>query len=258
MAGRRKESWTTKPTRIHSGLMNLKNARVLIIGGTSGIGLGVAQAVADRGGVPIVVSRNQANVDRALTGLGEHARGLTVDLGDPASLARLVDEVGEIEHLVFSAGESLTMLGLADLTAEAITEFLGTRFIGQLQAVREFAPRITPGGSITLTSGTAAEKPGLGVLPTAVSGAINAMTRALAIELAPLRVNTVSPGPIETPLWSALGAADRDAVYEQFASNLPAGRIGVPADTALAYAYLMEQEFGTGVVLTVDGGTTLV
>ncbi|OFB38420.1 short-chain dehydrogenase [Mycolicibacterium sp. (ex Dasyatis americana)] len=238
--------------------MNLKNARVLIIGGTSGIGLGVAAAVADRGGIPIVVSRNQSNVDLAIAGLGENARGMTVDLTDPASLGHLVDEVGPIEHLVFSAGEPLTMVGLADLTPATITEFLGTRFIGQLQAVRVFAPTITPGGSITLTSGTAADKPGLGVLPTAVCGAINAMTKALAVELAPLRVNTVAPGPIRTPLWSALGEADREAVYEQFASNLPVGRIGEPSDTALAYAYLMEQGFGTGVVLTVDGGATLV
>lgn len=238
--------------------MNLKNARVLIIGGTSGIGLGVAEVVADRGGIPIVVSRSQSNVDRAVAELGENARGMTVDLGDPASLGHLVDEVGQIEHLVFSAGEPLTMVGLTELTTAAITDFLGTRFVGQLQAVRVFAPRITPGGSITLTSGTAADKPGLGVLPTAICGAINAMTRALAVELAPLRVNAVAPGPIETPLWSAFGEADREAVYEQFASNLPAGRIGQPTDTALAYAYLMEQEFGTGVVLTVDGGTTLV
>ncbi|MEW2481461.1 SDR family oxidoreductase [Mycobacterium sp. NPDC049093] len=238
--------------------MNLKNARVLIIGGTSGIGLGVAEVVADRGGVPIVVSRSQSNVDRAVAELGENARGMTVDLGDPASLGHLVDEVGQIEHLVFTAGESLTHVRLADLTAEVINDFLGTRFTGQLQIIRAFTPQIAPGGSITLTSGTAAEKPGLGVLPTAICGAINAMTRALAVELAPIRVNGVAPGPIRTPLWSALGEADREAVYEQFASNLPVGRIGEPADTALAYTYLMEQEFGTGVVLTVDGGTTLV
>lgn len=238
--------------------MNLKNARVLIIGGTSGIGLGVAEVVADRGGSPIVVSRSQSNVDRAVAELGENARGMTVDLGDPASLGHLVDEVGQIEHLVFTAGESLTHVRLADLTAEVINDFLGTRFTGQLQIIRAFTPQIAPGGSITLTSGTAAEKPGLGVLPTAICGAINAMARALAVELAPLRINAVAPGPIRTPLWSALGEADREAVYEQFASNLPVGRIGEPADTALAYAYLMEQEFGTGVVLTVDGGTTLV
>ncbi|UHJ56574.1 SDR family NAD(P)-dependent oxidoreductase [Mycolicibacterium fortuitum] len=121
--------------------MNLKNARVLVIGGTSGIGLGVAEAVADRGGVPIVVSRNQSNVDRALAGLGETARGMTVDLRDPASLSHLADEVGQIEHLVFTAGESLTMVGLADLTAEAITDFTGTRFVGQLQACGSSPPR---------------------------------------------------------------------------------------------------------------------
>ena len=238
--------------------MNLKNARVLIIGGTSGIGLGVASAVADRGGVPIVVSRKQSSVDNALATLPDYARGSTVDLTDPESLDRLADEVGTIDHLVFSAGEALEMIGFNDLTAEAITGFFGTRFIGQLQAIRVFAPRINAGGSITLTSGTAAEKPGLGILPTAVCGAINAMTRALAIELAPLRVNAVAPGPIVTPLWSALSDADRQAVVERYAQQLPVGRIGEPTDTALAYVYFMEQEFGTGVVLTVDGGTVLV
>lgn len=73
-----------------------------------------------------------------------------------------------------------------------------------------------------------------------------------------MRINAVAPGPIETPLWSAFGEAGRDAVYEQFARNLPVGRIGEVTDTALAYVYCMEQEFGTGIVLTVDGGTTLV
>lgn len=184
--------------------MNLKNARVLLVGGTSGIGLGVATAVAERGGVPIVASRNQASVDRALGTLPDGARGLTVDLTDPAALAGFAAQVGPIEHLVFTAGEELQMYPLADITAEAIGDLFGTRFAGQLLSVRAFAPRITAGGSITLTSGTAADKPDLGVLPAAVCGAVSAMTRALAVELAPLRVNAVAPGPIDTPLWSAL------------------------------------------------------
>ncbi|MEX3647839.1 SDR family NAD(P)-dependent oxidoreductase, partial [Mycolicibacterium porcinum] len=161
--------------------MNLKNARVLVIGGTSGIGLGVAEAVADRGGIPIVVSRSQSNVDRALAGLGENGRGTTVDLRDPTSISHLAEEVGQIEHLVFTAGESLTMVGLADLTAAAITDFTGTRFVGQLQAVREFAPKITPGGSITLTSATPADTPGLGILTTANGGPILARPPTLAL-----------------------------------------------------------------------------
>ncbi|AKS35621.1 SDR family oxidoreductase [Mycolicibacterium goodii] len=237
--------------------MNLKNARVLVIGGTSGIGLGVATAVAERGGVPIVASRSQVSVDRALAALPDHARGLTVDLADPAALTGFADAVGPIEHLVFTAGEPLRMYPLADVTAEAIGDLFGTRFAGQLQAVRAFAPRITAGGSITLTEGTAADKPNLGVLPAAVCGAVAAMTRALAVELAPLRVNAVAPGPIDTPLWSAIAPEGREALYEQFAQQLPAGRMGTVTDTALAYAYLMEQEFGTGQVLTVDGGGAL-
>ncbi|MGV0741313.1 SDR family oxidoreductase [Mycolicibacterium sp. XJ870] len=237
--------------------MNLKNAQVLVIGGTSGIGLGVASAVAERGGIPIVMSRKQSSVDSALAELPDTARGATIDLTDEAGLANLADETGPIEHLVFSAGEALEMVGFADLTAASISGFLGTRLAGQLQAIRVFAPHISPGGSVTLTSGTAAEKPGLGVLPTAVCGAVNAMTRALAIELAPLRVNAVAPGPIVTPLWSTLSDAEHQAIIERYVQHLPVGRIGETADTALAYVYLMEQEFGTGVVLTVDGGTTL-
>lgn len=236
----------------------MKNARVLVIGGTSGIGLGVAAAVAERGGTPIVASRRQSSVDRALAELPEDARGATVDLSDPASLTRLADDTGRIDHLVFTAGEPLELVGLADLTPEVIVEFFRTRFTGQLNAVRVFAPRLSKGGSITLTSGVAAERPGLGVLPASVCGAVNAMTAALAVELAPLRINAIAPGPIQTPLWSSLSGPDRQAIHERFAQSLPAGRIGEVTDTALAYLYCMEQEFGTGTVLTVDGGSTLV
>ena len=86
---------------------------------------------------------------------------------------------------------------------------------------------------------------------------MNALTKALAFELAPIRVNAVAPGVVRTPLWDAMGEADRQSMYEQAAQQLPLGRIGDVADTARAYLYCMEQEFGTGVVLTVDGGTVL-
>ena len=238
--------------------MNLENARVLIIGGTSGIGLGVAQAVAERGAVPIVASRRQSSVDRALAQLPDGARGGAIDLADAAALARFADTTGGIDHLVFTAGESLEMAKLADLTPEAMTGFFATRFIGALSAVRLFAPRITHGGSITLTSGTAAHQPGFGVLPVSICGAMNAATTALAVELAPIRVNAVAPGVVRTPLWDAMGDNHRQAMFDQAAQDLPLGRIGEVADAARAYVYCMEQDFGTGVVLTVDGGTLLV
>jgi NAD(P)-dependent dehydrogenase (short-subunit alcohol dehydrogenase family) len=159
---------------------------------------------------------------------------------------------------VFTAGEPLELAPLADLTPDVITGFFQTRFVGALTSVRVFAPRITAGGSITLTSGTAAEQPGFGALPVSICGAMNALTKALAVELAPIRVNAVAPGIVRTPLWDAMSEADRQTFYEQAAQQVPLGRVGHVADTARAYLYCMEQEFGTGVVLTVDGGTVLV
>jgi NAD(P)-dependent dehydrogenase (short-subunit alcohol dehydrogenase family) len=237
--------------------MSLKNARVLVIGGTSGIGLGVASAAVERGAIPIVVSRQQSSVDRALAQLPEDARGGTVDLTDPDSLDRLASDIGEIEHLVFTAGESLELAPLSGLTPDVINGFFRTRFVGALSAVRVFAPRITSGGSITLTSGTAAQQPGFGALPVSICGAMNALTTALAVELAPIRVNAVAPGVVRTPLWDAMSETDRQAMYDQAAQQLPLERIGEVTDIARAYLYCMEQAYGTGIVLTVDGGTLL-
>jgi NAD(P)-dependent dehydrogenase (short-subunit alcohol dehydrogenase family) len=238
--------------------MSLENANVLVIGGTSGIGLGVAHAVADRGATPIVVSRRRSSIDRALAELPVGARGATVDLTDPGALDRLVVEVGDVDHLVYTAGEPLEMTTLAELTPTVVDRFLQTRFIGALSAVRVFGPRLRAGGSITLTSGTAAWNPGYGVLPSSLCGAMNALTTALAVELAPIRVNAVAPGLIRTPLWDAMPEADRQALYDQEAQRVPLGRIGEVADVARAYVYCMEQAFSTGTVLTVEGGILLV
>ncbi|MGX9790084.1 SDR family oxidoreductase [Mycobacterium sp. MMS18-G62] len=237
--------------------MSLKNARVLVIGGTSGIGLGVASAAAERGAIPIVVSRRQSSVERALAQLPEEARGATVDLTDPSSLDRLAGDVGDIEHLVFTAGESLALAPLADLTPEIVNGYYQTRLVGALSAVRKFGPRITAGGSITLTSGTAAEQPGFGAMPVSICGAMNALTKALAVELAPIRVNAVAPGVVRTPLWDSFSDKDRQTLFDQAAKRLPLGHVGEVADVARAYLYCMEQEWGTGTVLTVDGGTLL-
>jgi NAD(P)-dependent dehydrogenase (short-subunit alcohol dehydrogenase family) len=238
--------------------MSLRNAHVLVIGGTSGIGLEVARAVANRGAAPIVVSRHQSSVDRALAELPDGARGATVDLADPSALERLAEKVGDVDHLVYTAGESLEFTQLADLTPAVINGFFQTRFVGALSAVRVFRSRIRAGGSVTLTSGTAAWRPGFGALPVSVCGAMNALTTALALEIAPIRVNAVAPGLIRTPLWDAMCEADRDALYYQETQRIPLGRIGEVEDVARAYVYCMDQAFSTGTVLTVEGGTLLV
>src|SRR5205823_5963034 len=129
---RRKGCWTVNPILAESGRMSLKNARVLVIGGTSGIGLGVATAAAERGAIPIVVSRQQSSIDHALSQLPEHARGATIDLTDLSALERLALDIGDIEHLVFTAGESLELAPLAELTPDIVNRLFQTRFVGAL------------------------------------------------------------------------------------------------------------------------------
>jgi NAD(P)-dependent dehydrogenase (short-subunit alcohol dehydrogenase family) len=238
--------------------MDLAGKRVLIVGGTSGIGFAVASAVADKGAVPVVVSRRQNSVDRAVAALPDGAQGATVDLTDSEALTTLARDIGVVDHLVFTAGEPLELIRLADLTPDVIGRFFQTRYVGAVGVVRAFAGQIGPGGSITLTSGTAADRPGAGwALGASICGAMNALTRALAVELAPLRVNAVAPGVLRSPLWASLGEADRESMYAQLAEQLPLGRVGDVEDAARAYVYSMEQDYGTGVILTVDGGTVL-
>jgi NAD(P)-dependent dehydrogenase (short-subunit alcohol dehydrogenase family) len=236
----------------------LSGSRVLLVGGTSGIGLAVAAAVADRGATPVVVSRRRESVDRALALLPAGAEGFTVDLADPAEVAALVDRVGPIDHVVYTAGEPLELILLDDLTPELARRFFETRFIGALTVARAVAPSRRAGGSITLTSGTAADRPGPGwALAASICGAMNSLTKSLALELAPFRVNAVAPGVLRSPLWSGMTESDRETMYEQIGAGLPLGRVGDVEDAARGYVYLMEQAYGTGVVLTVDGGTVL-
>jgi NAD(P)-dependent dehydrogenase (short-subunit alcohol dehydrogenase family) len=238
--------------------MTISGSRVLIVGGTSGIGLAIASAVVERGAIPIVASRRQRSVDTALAMLSAGAEGSTVDLTDGASIAELVERHGPFDHVVYTAGEPLALVPLDELTPDVVRSFFETRYVGAVAVVRAVAPVLRRGGSITLTSGTAAERPGAGwALGASVCGAMNALTRALAVELAPVRVNAVAPGVVRSPLWSSLSERDRNAMYANVADAVPLGRVAEVEDVALAYVYAMEQAHGTGTVITVDGGTVL-
>jgi NAD(P)-dependent dehydrogenase (short-subunit alcohol dehydrogenase family) len=238
--------------------MDLTDTRVLIVGGTSGIGLATAKAVAARGATPIVVSRNSSSVESALEELGGTAEGTTVDLADADSVAALAARVGAIDHLVYTAGEPLSLRYLADITPDIAQSFFATRYVGALTVLRAIVPSIRPGGSITLTSGSAGDRPGAGwALGASICGAINSLTRALAIELAPLRVNAIAPGVLRSPLWSGMTETEREAMYDSVGATLPLGRVGDVDDVAEAFVYAMTQSYGTGVVLPVDGGTVI-
>jgi NAD(P)-dependent dehydrogenase (short-subunit alcohol dehydrogenase family) len=236
--------------------MNFNDQHIVLLGGTSGLGLATARAAADAGARVTVVSSREARVDAALAQLPESADGRVADLADEGAVRDLFVAVGPFDHLVYTAGEALQLGALADTTLDAARAALGLRVWGAYAAVRHAAPLIRAGGSITLTGGTAAVRPQAGwSVGALICGAMEALTRALAVEHAPVRVNLVRPGVIRTELWSSLPEADREAIYAQVAAALPAGRVGEAEDVAAAFLYLMDNRFATASIVTVDGGT---
>ncbi|MEV0407900.1 SDR family oxidoreductase [Actinoallomurus sp. NPDC050550] len=239
--------------------MDLQGQRVVVLGGTSGIGLATAEAAARQGAVVTVASSRQSSVDRALTRLPGGSDGRVVDLADTRAVAALFDELGEFDHLVYTAGEPMTLMPLDTLDLDAARHFFTLRYFGALTAVRAAVPHLRKDGSITLTTGVAKDRPGPGwAVAASICGAMEALTKALAVELAPIRVNVVSPGVVRSPLWSAMGEADRERMYAEIGGAIPAGRVGEVEDIARAYVFLMTEPFATGTVLTVDGGSVLV
>lgn len=239
--------------------MGVRGQRIVVIGGTAGIGLAVAEAAAQDGAAVIVASRRQESVDGALKRLPGTAEGHVLDATDEAAVAAFFERIGGYDHLVFTAGESLLLETLAESDLARARGFLDTRLWGAYTAVKYGAPSIREGGSVVLTTGTAGRRPMPGTTVAAsLCGAMESLTRALALELAPLRVNAVAPGVVRTDLWRDLPQADREGLFASAAESLPVGRIGEPADVAEAYLYLMRGAYTTGSVVVVDGGTVLV
>ncbi|MFZ4841937.1 SDR family oxidoreductase [Mycetocola saprophilus] len=234
-------------------------SKIVILGGTSGLGLATARAAALAGAQVFIGSRNPESVRRALAELPESVTGYAVDAADSASVSAFFDLVGEFDHLAYTAAENLAAVPLSEFTPDKAAAFFGLRLFHALDAVRLAVPHLRAGGSITLTSGTAAYRGGPGwLLGSAASGATISAMRSLAVELAPLRVNAVAPGVVRSPLWNGMSEADREAMYAGTAAGLPMGRVGEPEDVAKAFLALMDQDFVTGTVSVVDGGTLIV
>jgi NAD(P)-dependent dehydrogenase (short-subunit alcohol dehydrogenase family) len=224
--------------------MRLNHKRVVILGGTSGIGLATAEAAAHEGAEVVVASSRKARLDR--------------DLAHEEGIRSLFETVGPLDHLVFTAGESLALGELAATSLEDARRFFEVRYWGAVAAVKYAAPRIRRGGSIVLSSGMAGHRPRKGwTIAASVCGAMESLTRALAVELAPLRVNLVCPGLVKTELWDSMPEADRQVMYERAGRSLPVGRAGEAGDLAQAYLYLMCCGFSTGQVVVVDGGAAV-
>lgn len=238
--------------------ISLKEATVVVLGGSSGIGLATAKAAQAEGAQVIITGRSQGRLQTAQAELGKNARALALDVADEAGTRTLFQELDALDHLFITAGTLLRDNHLAP-DSSTLRPAMDTRFFGALYAAKYSAPKIRAGGSITFMSGTAARRPLAGVsVASASCGAVEAFARALAVDLAPIRVNTIQPGFVDTPLLDEILGPQRNEILAAAAARLPVKRIGSADEVADAVLFLMKNGYVTGITLTIDGGGLLV
>jgi NAD(P)-dependent dehydrogenase (short-subunit alcohol dehydrogenase family) len=235
----------------------------VVIAGRSKDRLDTARAALARNGIAHtdLAHTDLAHTDLAHTGQSAADRliAFPADIGNLGQVERLFEHVGSLTHLVVTAAD-LPYGPVSTLTEDSMMRAVRSKVLGPFFAAQQATARITAPGSITFTSGVAAYRPAPGgALAATVNGALESMVRALALELAPIRVNAVSPGWVDTPVWDHLAAPEvRQARMAELAARLPGRRIGRPEDIANAVAFLISDNFVTGTVLHAEGAQLLV
>ena len=234
----------------------LRDKTVLVGGRGSGIARAVALLTQSEGARVIAAGRDQAKLAAAYDGIDITAE--TVDITDDGSIADLADRVGPVDHVV-STASARARGKLDELDRQKLQLSFDTKVIGPTMLAKYFAPQINPGGSFVLFSGVHAFKLNVGYLGVGITnGAVDFLTRWLAVELAPTRVNAISPGVIDTGAWDSLGDDGKRDYFKHIADGNPARRIGTTDDIAGAVLFAMTSSFMTGMTLKVDGGEPLV
>ena len=240
--------------------MALDGKRILVIGGGSGIGLAVAKAAAAEGAQVTVASTNAEKLAAAVQQIANSAAPAVLDSTDEAAVQAFFAAIS-FDHIAYTAGDwgGMRRGPLTDADLGAATEVFRVRFWGALAVAKHGAKTLPPDGSLTLTDGMIAHKPTKGsAISTAMAGAVEHLTRALAVEFAPIRVNCVCPGLIRTEIWDQLlPKAGREAQIARMTERQLVPRPGAPTEAAQAYIYLMKGGYTTGQVLRVDGGSGL-
>ncbi|PBP22612.1 short chain dehydrogenase [Diplocarpon rosae] len=247
----------------------LAGKHVLIIGGTSGIGFAVAEASIESGAFVTVSSSNSERVNSSVEKLkksypGAKVTGYTCDLSKPSleqDIEALFQQVGKLDHIVFTAGDKLASMPIQSITYEAIIRAGQIRFIAPLLVAKVGSKYLNPGpaSSIVLTSGHVADRP----IPewSIVAGycaGLHGMTRNLAIDLKPIRVNLVSPAAVVTELWKDMSQDQQQEMFKGIAEKVPTGHVGKPEEVAEAYLWLMKDSNVTGNIAASDSGASLV
>lgn len=235
---------------------SLSGQRVLVVGGSSGIGLGTARAAVELGAAVTIASRSQAKIDAAVSAIEATVEGRVLDVTSDAEIETFFRDQPAWDHIVVSAAQTKVAavrdLPLADAVAAVNSKFWGAYRIARTAPIRD-------GGSLTFVTGVLAIRPRKGA---ALQGAINAglesLAQGLALELAPARVNVVSPGLVETPLYDRMTAEARQALYDRATSTLPVGLVGQPEHVAAQIIALMANPYATGSIVYLHGGSALL
>jgi NAD(P)-dependent dehydrogenase (short-subunit alcohol dehydrogenase family) len=240
--------------------MTLADRRIVIIGGSSGIGLQTAKEAVARGAKVVIGGRTAERLSKAVLEIGGNVEGYEIDATDEAALIAFFAKVGRFDHLavlVPSAPDKSVSARLApflDMDPLLFESVFRNRFWSQCWGARYGAPHMSKDGSIVFMSSSQPRK----TIPRysascAAAGAIEALARVLAIELAPIRVNVIAPGFIATPGTDHI-PADRRATWDRIAASQPVKRLGHVEEIAAGMLFLMENGYATGAVLDIDGG----
>jgi len=236
--------------------VRLKDRKVLVIGGSSGMGLAIAEAAVREGARVIIAGRSASRLEAAGAKIGTDVRRQAADLTDETSVKSLFTAVGPIDHLAIP-GSAVKTGPVKELPLSEAKSTMDSKFFGPYLAVKH--ARINPGGSVILFSGILSRRPDKGSpILAAVNSAVETLGKALAVELAPIRVNVISPGMTrDTGAYLGMPEKVREAMFSNVARSLPVKRVGYPADIASVAVELMSNGFITGAVIDVDGGGLL-
>ena len=234
--------------------VELQGKTVVVVGGGSGIGRQIATDAAAAGARVVLAGRNPEKLATAIS--DSSAAGIsfdTIDLADEASIAALAEWVGELDYLV-SVANAAANGPVTGLEREAVVGAFDAKVIGPILLAKHFGPRFAEGGSMLVFSGIVGWRPSPGKTVTAATnGAVSFLASALAVELAPIRVNALSPGIVDSGAWDGLGKG-KQKLFEDTAAKVPARRVGQLADISSAVLLALTNPFITGETLHVDGG----
>lgn len=239
--------------------MNASMGKVVVLGGSSGMGLATVARLAAMGYAVVATGRDEAKLCRALQPLTGEVSGEAFDATDRAALEAFFSRCGEVGHVVIALSGGEGAGAFRELDLATLRRGFAAKFWPHVEAAQAALPALRAGGSLTFVSSISARmaNPGTAGL-AAINAAIEAMVPVLARELAPLRVNAVSPGVVDTPWWDGMGEQAKRAFFAQHAASLPVGRVGEADDVAQAVAFLVGNSFTTGTVLACDGGLQLL